>query len=372
MFLKKAQEEHDYFVEKLRAEGIEVFYIEKLVAQTLDLDPQIREKFIYEFVTNANIQNNAIKKAVLEYLKSIEDNYELVKASIAGITKKEISPIFSRSLEDICKNEENYPFYLDPIPNILFQRDPIASIFDQFNIHNMWSKTRKRESIYYTFLFKYHPDFKDIKILMNPLDSGHIEGGDILIINKELIFIGISQRSSAKGVQIISEKLFNNFSELKTIIGVKIPESHATMHLDTLMTQIDINKFLIDPDFKKSYNQYFVVTKIETKEIHGMIKDILEQYVHKNIQLFTVGDQDIISSKREQWNDGANCLAIAPNKVIVYDRNVLTNSLLKKSGIEFIEIKSSELSRGRGGPRCMTMPLYREEVFVPEKGDNIA
>lgn len=362
MFLEKAREEHDYFTDKLRKENIDVLYIEKLVAETLDLDPKIREEFINKFVEQANIDNETIKKAVLEYYQSFTNNYELVNATISGVTKRELKPHFSNSIVDIVKSEDNYPIYVDPIPNILFQRDPIASVFNKFNIHNMWSKTRKREAIYYEFLLKYHPEFKDIETLMTPKDIGKIEGGDILVLNKETIFIGISQRTSARAVQTISHRMLSEFEDLQHVVAIKIPESHATMHLDTVLTQIDADKFLINFDMAKLEYQYFVISREETQAKKGMIKFILEKYAHPNIKLFIVGGNDVIRAKREQWNDGANCLAIAPNKIVVYDRNKITNSLIKHGDVEVIEIKSSELSRGRGGPRCMTMPLYREDL----------
>lgn len=366
MHLEVAQQEHDYFTDQLRKEGIKVYYIEKLVADVLDQKPELRKQFISDFLKQAKIEHLAIYKAAEDFFTSIKDNLELVKATIAGLKKSEIKPNFNKSLTDQIIQEDNYPFYIDPIPNILFQRDPIATIFNSMNLHNMFSETRKRERLYYQYGFKFHPEFKNIDYIMTPEDNGHIEGGDVLVINKSTIFVGISERTTAKAVEILASKLFAKYKNLKRIIGIEIPKSHATMHLDTVLTQMDRDKFSVDYEMAHQKYRFFEIKNINnsltlTTRIEN-IKKILEEFVNPNVKIVVVGGGEEIRARREQWNDGANCLCIAPGKIVVYNRNRITNELIRKSGIETIEIKSSELSRGRGGPRCMSMPLEREEI----------
>lgn len=366
MHLEVAQEEHDYFTDQLRREGVEVFYIEKLVADVLDQDPKLRDKFIEDFLKLANIKHPAIYEAAQKFYVAIKNNLELVNATIAGLKKTEINPNFTNSLVDQLVKEDPYPFYIDPIPNILFQRDPIASIFNSMNLHNMYADTRKRERLYYQYGFYFHSQFKDLKYLMEPTDQGHMEGGDVLVISSTTIFVGISQRTTGEAVEILARKLFAQYPKLKQVIGIEIPKSHATMHLDTVLTQMDYDKFLVDFEMAKENYRFFHIQKtannIKLNVRKQNIKSILQEFVNKDVKVVIVGNSEEIRARREQWNDGANCLCIEPGKIVVYNRNVYTNELIRKNGVKIIEIKSSELSRGRGGPRCMTMPLEREEI----------
>lgn len=366
MFLKKAQEEHDYFTDKLRENGVEVIYIENLVAKSLDESFDLRKAFIHDYLKLANISNDTVYDTAFEFFNNITNNLELVKATIAGIKKSELKPKFKNTLADQVLLEDEYPFYIDPIPNLLFQRDPIASIFDGMNIHNMHTKTRQREQLYYLYGFNKNSEYNDLKLLMEPNHDGSMEGGDILVISEKVIFIGISERTNSKAIETFSKKMFEQYSHLKSIVGVVIPKAHATMHLDTVLTMMDHNIFSIDADLMNERYTFLILKKENDQIVFSKrmdnIKNVLKDYVHPNIKLVTVGGNDKIRSKREQWNDGANCLCLEPKKIIVYDRNYYTNEEIKKMGVQIIEIPSSELSRGRGGPRCMSMPLVRENI----------
>lgn len=362
MDIRVAQVEHDAFTSILRNEGVEVIYIENEVATTLK-DKKVREKFIDEFINESGVTIPAIAKAVKEFWAKIEDELELVRAMIAGIKKSEVSPKFDNNLESYVAQHNEYPFYIDPIPNLLFQRDTMASVMNGMNIHNMWAVTRKREQIFYRYLNLYHPEWKDIPVYYSEKDGrGSIEGGDILIMNKETIFVGISQRTMAVAVEDFAKKVFANEPEVKQIVGIEIPKSRGSMHLDTILTQMDSDKFSIDADFASLKWDVYIITRDGIKVENDKILDLLKKYVHKNASLVIVGDGDSVRAKREQWNDGANCLAIAPGVILTYSRNYITNELMRKAGITVHEVPSSELSRGRGGPRCMSMPLVREDI----------
>ena len=367
MWLEQAQKDHDVFTNQLRENGVEVFYIENLVAEIFDKSPELRKEFLKTFIEQGGIKNNSIKKAIYEFFDSHKDNREFVKALIAGVKKTEINPKWDNSISSHVAQHDEYPFYLDPIPNILFQRDPIASIYDGMNIHNMTKATRKREGLFYVYLLKYHPEFKDtVKHHLNINHNGHMEGGDVLVINKETIFVGISERSTPEAVEELSKILFKKYSNLKRVIGIEIPTSHATMHLDTVMTQMDYDKFSIDLDMaNRPYFLYEITMsngQINIDASEKMMIDILRKYVHKDVKLIKVAGGDPIAGKAEQWNDGANCLTLKPGTIFVYDRNVKTNAAVEKAGIKLIKVPSGELGRGRGGPRCMTMPLEREDI----------
>ena len=193
----------------------------------------------------------------------------------------------------------------------------------------------------------------------------HIEGGDILNINDHVLAIGISQRTEPDAIDEIAHNIFNDkTSPVDTILAFNIPNSRAFMHLDTVFTQIDVDKFTIHPGIMGPLTVFEITPEgagIKVKEMNDTLENILEKYVGCPVELIPCGGGDRIAAEREQWNDGSNTLCIAPGKIVVYERNDVTNALLKEKGINVIEIPSAELSRGRGGPRCMSMPIWRED-----------
>lgn len=194
-----------------------------------------------------------------------------------------------------------------------------------------------------------------------------IEGGDILNLSNKVIAIGISQRTTPEAIEILAQNIFaDETSEIETIIALDIPSVRAFMHLDTVCTQVDYDKFTIHPGIMQTLRIFEIKPgdqkgQLKVTESDAMLSDILAKYLELDkVTLIKCGGKDRIASEREQWNDGSNTLCIEPGKVVVYDRNYVTNEILRQHGIEVLEMASSELSRGRGGPRCMSMPLERE------------
>ena len=263
--------------------------------------------------------------------------------------------------------EDEYPFFTDPMPNILFQRDPFSSIGNGVAINNMLTDTRQRETIFSEYMFKYHPLFEneEIPFYIDRNNRYHSEGGDFLILNDSTIAIGISKRTDPRAIEKFADRLFSENSSFRTILAFNIPKTRAFMHLDTVFTQIDYGVFTIHPGIMKDLTVFELTNnsgEIKVTKVVSKLEDILEKHLKRPIKLINCGGSDKITSGREQWNDGANTLAIAPGTVIVYSRNHVTNEILRKQGIKVLEIPSSELSRGRGGPRCMSMPLERENI----------
>ena len=232
----------------------------------------------------------------------------------------------------------------------------------------MFTATRSRETLLSEYMFKYHPMFENEKIPVyyDRYKKYNNEGGDMLVLNKETLAIGISKRTDPRSIEYLAKELFNANTSFKTVLAFNIPKTRAFMHLDTVFTQIDYGVFTVHPGVMKDLT-IFEITKQEggkilVSKVVTTLEDILEKHLKRPIKLINCGGNDLITSGREQWNDGANTLAIAPGEVIVYSRNHVTNEMLRKEGIRVLEIPSSELSRGRGGPRCMSMPLYREDI----------
>ncbi len=367
-YLKIAREEHDAFAQTLRDAGVEVLYLEKLAAEAIATDEAIKMEFIHEFIKEANVQSESLHNALVDYFLSFNDQ-DMVNKMMAGVRKEELSNYHRNSLYDLVN--VTYPFVCDPMPNLYFTRDPFATIGHGISLNHMRTETRNRETIFAKYIFKAHPRFKgkDIPFWFNRGENTSIEGGDELILSKEILALGISQRTDSVSVEKLAQRILSApTSSFKTVLAFQIPVSRAFMHLDTVFTQVDVDKFTVHPGIVGPLHVYAITLdpnnpeQLQTVKEVDTLENILTKYLKRPITLIKCGDGDDIISAREQWNDGSNTLAIAPGEVVVYDRNYVTNGILKKHGIKLHIIPSSELSRGRGGPRCMSMPLIRDDL----------
>ncbi len=364
-FLKVAQKEHDAFAKALEKNGVEVLYLENLMAETIKED-KVKEMFIARYLEDANIYSDYYKKAIKEYLMSIKDEKELVLKTMEGVRKYEI-PSNAKSLFDITGSKDD--ILIDPMPNLYFTRDPFATIGMGVSIHKMYSKTRNRETIYGDFIFKYHQSYKGQVPFYYERDSiPSIEGGDVLNLTEKTIAVGLSERTKPQAIDTFAKNVFSSDkSKVSNILVFEIPKKRAFMHLDTVFTQIDYDKFTIHPGILGPLNVYNIEKstngEIKISYIDTTLEKILGKYsTSKSVELIKCGGDDMLASEREQWNDGSNTLCIEPGKILVYSRNEITNDILRKKGLNVIEIEDSELSRGRGGPRCMSMPFERENL----------
>ena len=362
-FLKVAQQEHDAFAQILRENGVEVVYLEDLAAETISQCPDLKKQFLEQFITEGGVLVPEYREALMKLFESYTDNKELIMKTMEGVKYGELK-LNSDSL--ISKLIDENELILDPMPNLYFTRDPFASIGHGVSLNKMYSVTRNRETIYADYIFKHHNDYKGkVPYFYERDNQFHIEGGDILNLNDKVLAIGISQRTQAAAIDQIAKNIFDSSdSSIKTILAFKIPETRAFMHLDTVFTQIDHDKFTIHPNIMGPLEVYELTkngNKIEVKLLQDTLKSILEKYLGvPNVTLIKCGGEDRIAAEREQWNDGSNTLCIAPGVIVVYERNDVTNELLRRAGLKVLEMPSAELSRGRGGPRCMSMPLVRE------------
>lgn len=367
-YLTVAQEEHDQFARILKDNGVEVVYLEDLMTEVLDENPELKEQFVKQFIYESGVKTPKFRTLVYEYLMSIENNRKLVLKTMEGINIKELEMEKAKrgkSLVDMIEPDSS--FITEPMPNLYFTRDNFASIGNGISLNKMYSITRSRETIYAEYIFSYHKDYKDVPKYYDRYNEYNIEGGDILNLNEKTLAIGISQRTTANAIETLAKNIFSSeTSTIETILAFDIPETRAFMHLDTVFTQIDYDKFTYHPGIMGSLKVYEITKgdnedEINVKSRSGSLEKILEDYLEKDIILIPCAGGDKVSAEREQWNDGSNTLCIAPGVVIVYDRNNVTNEVLRRFGIKVIEMRSAELSRGRGGPRCMSMPLIRED-----------
>lgn len=368
-YLKIAVEEHDRFAEILKENGTQVVYLEDLVAETLK-DNEVRDLFLKQFIREAGIYSEKYQKLLYEFFNQIEDPKELVLKTMQGVNRDELicKPKENKSLVDFMSKRS--AFICNPMPNLYFTRDAFACIGNGVSINRMHYLTRRRETIYGEYIFKYNPQFKgNVDIYYNRYEPFYIEGGDILNLSSEILAIGISQRTKPEAIEILAKNIFGNEnSSINQILAFDIPNNRAMMHLDTVFTQVDYDKFTVHNGLADVL-QVYKITKgrnndeLKICQIDQSLEKILCTALQKDkIQLIPCGGDDKIVGEREQWNDGSNTLCISPGKVIVYQRNDVTNAILKENGLTVLEMPSSELSRGRGGPRCMSMPIYRDDI----------
>lgn len=367
-YLKVAQEEHDKFAQTLRDEGVEVVYLEKLAAEAI-ADKDVREQFIDDILAESQKTVLGHEAEIKTFFAKLSDQ-ELIDKIMAGVRKEEIELKTTHLVEYM---DDRYPFYLDPMPNLYFTRDPQASVGRGMTINRMYWRARRRESLFMTYILKYHPRFKDadVPVWLDRNSPFNIEGGDELILSKEALAIGISERTSAQAIERLARNIFKDESTtFKKVIAIEIPNSRTFMHLDTVFTMIDYDKFTVHSAIFKEENNMNLFT-IEYDEAKDDIKithsnklreTLVDVLGVEKIEFIPTGNGDVIDGAREQWNDGSNTLCIRPGVVVTYDRNYVSNQLLRDKGIKVLEITGSELVRGRGGPRCMSQPLFREDI----------
>ena len=279
-----------------------------------------------------------------------------------GIRREEMGANKKNRLSDFVARDDY--FITKPMPNLYFTRDPFSLMGSRVSLNKMWSDIRNRETIYGKYIFNYHPDFIGTKFVYNREEKFSIEGGDELILNEDTLAIGISQRTDAKAVEILAENILKA-GEFKKVLAFVIPKKRAFMHLDTVFTMIDVDAFTVHPEIEGPLEVYELSLKndeVEVRRLEGDLEHILAGALNMDrVRLIRCAGGNPIDAAREQWSDGSNTLAIKPGEVIVYDRNNVTNEVLDKAGIKLHVMVSGELSRGRGGPRCMSMPVIREK-----------
>lgn len=338
---------------------------------------------------------------IIDLIKEVLENNEAKASFIEGLIKAlpehNLYPI-EKTLNELSANEltklaieghiDSLPhIHLYPSPNLLFTRDLAAVVGDSIVVSKAATKARIRESLLMECLIRFHPLFKDISSkAIHVAGNNSIEGGDILVASEKVALIGMSERTSFSALHIVAEKLLNQ--GLEHVIAVDIPKQRASMHLDTIFTFTAPDECLVFPPSITELKHNVVALRKENghivSDIMPNLQTALEQLLGHKMTFINCGGDDRTNQFREQWTDGANSFALAPGIIVGYERNIHTFENLKRYGyevmsqFEFIEefggtntlpdfkdrkiaihFMGHELCRGRGGARCMTLPIYR-------------
>jgi arginine deiminase len=362
LWAKRAREEHDAFASVLRERGITVHYFGDLLGEVLE-DPKSRD-----WVLERVINDDTVGPNLADPLRRLAEQAESARLSellIGGVLKSELAGFTVNSLRWELMNADD--FVLTPLPNHLFQRDNSAWIYGAVSVNPMAKEARQRETINSRLIYNFHPMFRSAPptFLYGNDSAVHVpatvEGGDVAVLGHHTVMIGMGERTTPQGVELLSQRLFET-GVAERVIVVELPKQRAFMHLDTALTQVDRDAYSVYPFLPDTLRSWHVTPERGGLAFHE--NDDLFHELAYALQVDTVRalkvPMDRRAAEREQWDDGNNFLAVAPGVVLGYECNTTTNSYLEEHGITVVPVIGSELGRGRGGPRCLSCPISRD------------
>ncbi len=364
--VERAGEEHDFFTKTLREQGVEVLLLTDLLADTL-LVPEAKDWLLNLQVSDYRL-GKTFANDVRCYLGDLP-NLELSKILTGGLSYAEMPMTSSSMMQRLHAPTD---FIINPLPNHLFTRDTSCWVYGGVSINPMAKTARQRETNHLRAIYRWHPTFAGQDFIkyfgdqeQTNYDHSTIEGGDVLVLGKGVVLIGLSERTTAQGVEHLASGLFKS-GQAKQVIAIELPKHRSCMHLDTVMTHMREDTFSVYPEVIRQDVKCWSLTgdqsgAVNVKEEGYFVTAIEKALSVDKLNLITTGG-DNFNAEREQWNDANNVLTVKPGVVIGYEGNTYTNEKYDKAGITVLPIPGDELGRGRGGARCMSCPIERDGI----------
>jgi arginine deiminase len=363
IWVRRAHQEHDAFVDLMRGRGVEVVLVHDLLAETLEHKPA------REWLLSRRLRPEDVTVMFAEPLKEWLGEMpadELATRLTGGVTLLELPDDMRATIGRALHPTD---FILPPLPNQLFTRDTSAWLYGGVSLNPMFWPARQLETLNIEAIYRFHPRFRDaeFEIWFGGADhdwgAARMEGGDMMPAGDGVVLVGMGERTTARAVSILAKNMFAK-GAARLIIGAQMPRERAAMHLDTVFTFCDRNvATLYEPVVNQITPILFtpggdtgVQAEVSDRSFLDEVQDALGI---ENFKLVSTGG-DEFEAERNQWDDGNNVVAIEPGAVVCYERNEATNTKLAKAGIEVLAIAGQELGRGRGGGHCMTCPIVRD------------
>ncbi len=366
-WVERAQQEHDTFADVLQSRGVEVLLLSDLLAETIAASGAARIQGISAAV-DARRLGHALADELAAYLRGVPAE-QLAEILMAGMTFDEL-PFGPDAASLVRRMHHGADFVIDPLPNLLFTRDSSFWVGPRVAITSLALPARMRETSLTDLIYAFHPRFLGVRRAYES-HTAPIEGGDVLLLAPGVVAVGVGERTTPAGAEALARSLFDD-GLAHTVLVIPIAQTRATMHLDTVCTMVDTDAVVMYPAIRDELRAFTIHREGDYAVREGgggvtmrgpdpFLPAAAEAMGIGKLRVIDTG-LDGVTAEREQWDDGNNTLAVAPGVVIAYERNEMTNARLRDAGIEVLPIPGSELGSGRGGPRCLSCPLARDDV----------